>query len=152
MVRLYIAPVPNRRLQGRESPHEGRLISTRAHLSRWPVAPVQGFCPVLPETLKSNSSSAAPPPRLQPLGWAPEPSRPPQRTRAHSSIKMSHKVIDLASDEEKEKAGPIDLANSSDEDVEDREDLQVACPKCTLLNAGDADQCVACGNTLRAAA
>ena len=65
---------------------------------------------------------------------------------------MSHKVIDLASDEEKEKAGPIDLANSSDEDVEDREDLQVACPKCTLLNAGDADQCVACGNQLRAAA
>ena len=63
---------------------------------------------------------------------------------------MSHKVIDLASDEEKEKAGPIDLANSSDEDVEDREDLQVACPKCTLLNAGDADQCVACGNQLRA--
>ena len=62
---------------------------------------------------------------------------------------MSHKVIDLASDEEKEKAGPIDLANSSDEDVEDREDLQVACPKCTLLNAGDADQCVACGHRLR---
>ena len=56
---------------------------------------------------------------------------------------MSHKVIDLASDEEKEKAGPIDLANSSDEDVEEGEDLQVACPKCTLLNAGDADQCVA---------
>ena len=65
---------------------------------------------------------------------------------------MSHKVIDLASDEEKEKAGPIDLANSSDDDVEDREDLQVACPKCTLLNAGDADQCVACGNRLRGAA
>jgi hypothetical protein len=62
---------------------------------------------------------------------------------------MSHKVIDLASDEEKEKAGPIDLANSSDEDVEEGEDLQVACPKCTLLNAGDADQCVACGNQLR---
>ena len=62
---------------------------------------------------------------------------------------MSHKVIDLASDEEKEKAGPIDLANSSDDDVEDREDLQVACPKCTLLNAGDADQCVACGHRLR---
>ena len=66
---------------------------------------------------------------------------------------MSHKVIDLASDEEKEKAGPIDLANSSDDDaVEEAEDLQVACPKCTLLNAGDADQCVACGNQLRAAA
>ena len=76
----------------------------------------------------------------------------PQRTRAHSSRNMSHKVIDLASDEEKEKAGPIDLANSSDEDVEEGEDLQVACPKCTLLNAGDADQCVACGNQLRAAA
>ena len=57
---------------------------------------------------------------------------------------MSHKVIDLASDEEKETAGPIDLANSSDDDVEEAaEDLQVACPKCTLLNAGDADQCVA---------
>ena len=64
---------------------------------------------------------------------------------------MSHKVIDLASDEEKEKAGPIDLANSSDEDDGDGvdEDLQIACPKCTLLNAGDADQCVACGNQLR---
>jgi len=64
---------------------------------------------------------------------------------------MSHKVIDLASDEEKEKAGPIDLANSSDdEDVEETdEELQVACPKCTLLNAGDADQCVACGHRLR---
>ena len=62
---------------------------------------------------------------------------------------MSHKVIDLASDEEKEKAGPIDLANSSDDDVAEGEDLQVACPKCTLLNAGDADQCVACGHRLR---
>ena len=74
-----------------------------------------------------------------------QPARAPttQRTRGHSSRNMSHKVIDLASDEEKEKAGPIDLANSSDDDVEDREDLQVACPKCTLLNAGDADQCVA---------
>lgn len=57
---------------------------------------------------------------------------------------MSHKVIDLASDDEKAK--PIDLANSSDDDVEeiDDDDLQVACPRCTLLCARDVDVCVAC--------
>ena len=130
------------------------LISTRAHRPRAGRA-IQRACPVLPETTSSRflqrCAAAAPPvARL-----APQPKAQPaaaRRTRAHSSRNMSHKVIDLASDEEKEKAGPIDLANSSDEDVEDREDLQVACPKCTLLNAGDADQCVACGNQLRAAA
>ena len=57
---------------------------------------------------------------------------------------MSHKVIDLASDDEKAK--PIDLANSSDDDVEeiDDDDLQFACPRCTLLCARDVDVCVAC--------
>ena len=74
--------------------------------------------------------AALPEARLGPRSLIAQPAAA-RRTRGHSSRNMSHKVIDLASDEEKEKAGPIDLANRSDEDVEDTEDLQVACPKCT---------------------
>ena len=62
-------------------------------------------------TRRTSRNSAGPP-----AAGKAQPRAVP-RTRGHSSIKMSHKVIDLASDDDKEKAGPIDLANSSDDDV-----------------------------------
>ena len=82
------------------------------------------------------------------LGRAPQPKASRRRAPyAATARPHSHKVIDLASDEKKRPAQQTRESATASRN----EDLQVACPKCTLLS-GDADQCVACGNQLRAAA